>query len=65
MRRTVIIGVITFLLGAATSPRAANQDETLKLLCQRWKERGKPFYTAQIQRDAAVQVMGAIFCNDR
>lgn len=36
MKRVVLTGAIAFLLGAATSPRAANQDETMTVLCARF-----------------------------
>lgn len=67
MKRATIIGVIGFLLGAATSPKAANQDETLKLLCQRWKALDGDIYinTKWPQRDGAVQFMGTLFCSEK
>lgn len=66
MKRTVIVGVIAFLLGAATSPRAANQDETLTLLCRRWKASGGEAMnnTVMPQRDMAVLFVYRMVCGD-
>lgn len=35
--RTILTGVVAFTLGAISSPRAANEDETLALLCARFQ----------------------------
>jgi hypothetical protein len=35
--KTLLTGVVCFLVGAASSPKAANENETLALLCSRFK----------------------------
>jgi hypothetical protein len=66
MRRAVIVGAIAFLLGAATAPRAANENETLALLCKRWKVSGGESMnnTVMPQRDAAVFFVYRMVCGD-
>jgi hypothetical protein len=34
--KTLLTGVVCFLVGAASSPKAANENETLALLCHRF-----------------------------
>lgn len=36
MRKSVLTGVVAFLLGAAGSPKAANDNETMAMLCARF-----------------------------
>lgn len=36
MKRATLIGAVAFLLGAASSPRAANDNETRAMLCARF-----------------------------
>jgi len=39
--RAIMVGAVAFILGAASSPRAAgDKSEALALLCQRWKDAG-------------------------
>jgi hypothetical protein len=66
MKRATVIGVIGFLLGAATSPKAANQNEALTLLCKRWKDSGGDYMsnTVMPQRDAAVYFVHRMVCGD-
>lgn len=36
MKRAILVGAIAFTLGAVSSPKAANDGETLRVLCQRF-----------------------------
>ena len=38
MMRMWLFGAVMFLLGSTSSPRAANENESLTLLCARFKE---------------------------
>jgi hypothetical protein len=40
MRKSVLTGVVAFLLGAAGSPKAANDNETRAMLCARFAAAG-------------------------
>jgi hypothetical protein len=42
MKRAVLVGVVAFLLGSMTSPKAANENETLSLLCKRYEVVASP-----------------------
>lgn len=63
-KRAVLVGVVAFLLGSMSSPKAANQDETLKLLCKRFKDLGGEVYHGSVwpQRDHAIHFLGAVLC---
>lgn len=37
MKRAVLLGVVMFTLGALSTPKAAAPNETMTLLCQRFK----------------------------
>lgn len=37
MKRAILIGMLCFTAGAVTSPRAANKNEALDVLCARFK----------------------------
>lgn len=65
MKRAVVTGVVAFLLGAATAPKAANQNETMVLLCKRWQEWGGATYRDSTwkERDAAISFMGKVVCD--
>jgi hypothetical protein len=40
MKRAIFVGVVAFLLGSTATPRASNKDETVALLCKRFRENG-------------------------
>lgn len=42
MKRAVLVGIVAFSLGAMTAPRAANKNEALEVLCQRFKKWNGP-----------------------
>lgn len=63
-KRAVVVGVLAFLLGSMNSPKAADQDETLRLLCKRFREFGGESYhdSAWRQRDHAISFLGTLVC---
>lgn len=75
MKRAIVVGVIGFLLGAATAPRAANRNETLTLLCKRVddahvalyrsdqeneRKTGRPI--SHLDRDLAIVFLQSVVC---
>jgi hypothetical protein len=71
MKRATVVGAIGFLLGAATAPRAANQNETLTLLCTRARDNIAYLQRTQTeaekrvdtsQRDAAIRFLLYVVC---
>jgi hypothetical protein len=51
MKRMILSAVVAFTLGAVSSPRAANENETLSLLCARWKSVGGDKLADKLQAD--------------
>jgi hypothetical protein len=37
VKEAVVVGVVAFMIGSLSSPRAANEGETLKVLCKRFE----------------------------
>lgn len=37
MKKAILLGAVAFVLGAASTPRAANENEALTILCARYK----------------------------
>jgi len=53
MKRATLIGAVAFLLGAASSPRAANDNEARAMLCARFGAAGGPARIREIREATA------------
>jgi hypothetical protein len=64
--KTLLTGVVCFLIGAASSPKAANENETLALLCHRFTTAATDWRGGfGVLKDAAVKTRGMAVGVDR
>lgn len=57
--KAAVVGAVMFVLGAASSPKAANENETLTVLCERFRASGAQAFMDETRADPQAFVKNA------